>query len=118
MSLFIVILFTFQTLTISASTCGGIDGFKPSQRKVLFGCLKRKLTNEIRVASLAGYISEHCAYHHGEASLQKTIIKMAQNFVGANNIELLEPIGQPGSRILGGEDSAQPGIFIRTYQRM
>ena len=90
MSLFIVILFTFQTLTISASILW--HGFKPSQRKVLFGCLKRKLTVEIRVASLAGYISEHCAYHHGEASLQKTIIKMAQNFVGANNIELLNQL--------------------------
>ena len=96
------------------SIASGIDGFKPSQRKVLFGCLKRKLTNEIRVAQLAGYISEHCAYHHGEASLQKTIIKMAQNFVGANNIELLEPIGQFGSRILGGEDSAQPR-YIHTH---
>ena len=96
------------------SIASGIDGFKPSQRKVLFGCLKRKLTSEIRVAQLAGYISEHCAYHHGEASLQKTIIKMAQNFVGANNIELLEPIGQFGSRILGGEDSAQPR-YIHTH---
>ena len=68
------------------SIASGIDGFKPSQRKVLFGCLKRKLTSEIRVAQLAGYISEHCAYHHGEASLQKTIIKMAQNFVGLTTL--------------------------------
>ena len=43
------------------SIASGIDGFKPSQRKVLFGCLKRKLYSEIRVAQLAGYISEHCA---------------------------------------------------------
>ena len=96
------------------SIASGIDGFKPSQRKVLFGCLKRKLYSEIRVAQLAGYISEHCAYHHGEASLQKTIIKMAQRYVGSNNMELLEPIGQFGSRILGGEDSAQPR-YIHTH---
>ena len=31
-----------------------------------------------------------------------------------NNIELLEPIGQFGSRILGGEDSAQPR-YIHTH---
>ena len=42
-----------------------VDGLKP-QRKVLFGCFKRNLVKEIRVAQLAGYISEHCAYHHGE----------------------------------------------------
>ena len=54
-----------------------IDGLKPSQRKVLFCALKRKLDKEIRVAQLAGYVSEHGAYHH-EASLQGTIVNMAQ----------------------------------------
>ena len=86
-----------------------IDGLKPSQRKVLYGSLKRNLTKtEIKVAQLAGYISENAAYHHGEASLQGTIVNMAQNFVGSNNIELLAPIGQFGTRIMGGDDSAQP----------
>jgi DNA topoisomerase II len=59
-----------------------VDGLKPSQRKVLFACFKRNLKNEIKVAQLAGYISEHSAYHHGEASLTQTIINMAQNYVG------------------------------------
>lgn len=36
-----------------------MDGFKPSQRKVLFSCFKRKLTSEVKVAQLAGYIGEH-----------------------------------------------------------
>lgn len=53
-----------------------MDGMKPSQRKVLFACFKRNLKNEIKVAQLAGYISEHSAYHHGEASLTQTIIGM------------------------------------------
>lgn len=51
-----------------------VDGFKPSQRKVLFACFKRKLHSEIKVAQLAGYVSEHGAYHHGEASLMSTIV--------------------------------------------
>ena len=86
-----------------------IDGLKPSQRKVLFCCFKRKLdTKEIRVAQLAGYVSEHGAYHHGEMSLHGTIINMAQDYIGSNNINLLEPIGQFGTRIMGGKDSAQP----------
>jgi len=73
-----------------------VDGLKPGQRKVLFACFKKNLKNEIKVAQLAGYVSEQTAYHHGEHSLQETIIKMAQNFVGSNNMNLLEPVGQFG----------------------
>jgi len=86
-----------------------IDGLKPSQRKVLYCCKKRNLTSkEIRVAQLSGYVSEHGAYHHGEMSLHGTIINMAQDFVGSNNINLLDPVGQFGTRFMGGKDSAQP----------
>ncbi len=85
-----------------------MDGLKPSQRKILFSCLKRNLREEIRVAQLAGYVSEHAAYHHGEASLCGTIISMSQTFVGSNNINLLKPIGQMGSRLAGGSDAASP----------
>lgn len=91
-----------------------IDGLKPSQRKILYSCFKRNLKDEIRVAQLAGYVSEHAAYHHGEASLNGTIIGMAQNFVGANNINLLKPVGQFGSKLLGGADAASPR-YIHTY---
>jgi DNA topoisomerase-2 len=49
-----------------------IDGLKPSQRKVLYACFKRKLKSEIKVAQLSGYCAEHTAYHHGEQSLQST----------------------------------------------
>ena len=91
-----------------------IDGLKPSQRKILYSCFKRNLKDEIRVAQLAGYVSEHAAYHHGEASLMSTIIGMAQTFVGANNINVLRPVGQFGSRLLGGADSASPR-YIHTY---
>lgn len=85
-----------------------MDGLKPSQRKILYSCIKRNLRSEIRVAQLSGYVSEHAAYHHGEASLNSTIIGMAQNFVGSNNINLLRPNGQFGSRLLGGKDAASP----------
>lgn len=85
-----------------------MDGFKTSQRKIMFGCFKKNLRKEIRVAQLAGYVSEHSAYHHGEASLNQTIIGMAQAFVGSNNINLLEPRGQFGSRLQGGKDAASP----------
>ena len=82
------------------------DGLKPSERKILYGCFKKNLREEIKVAQLVGYISEHTAYHHGEQSLAGTIVAMAQNFVGSNNINLLMPNGQFGTRNKGGKDSA------------
>lgn len=83
-----------------------IDGLKISQRKILFAAFKKKLNNEIKVAQFSGYVSEHSGYHHGEASLNGTIINMAQNYVGSNNINIFEPMGQFGTRLLGGKDAA------------
>ena len=85
------------------------DGLKESTRKILYACIKRKLYNsEIKVAQLAGNVSEVTAYHHGENSLQQAIIGLAQIYVGTNNINLLVPNGQFGSRIQGGSDSSSP----------
>mmetsp|Transcript_21054 Transcript_21054/g.48751 ORF Transcript_21054/g.48751 Transcript_21054/m.48751 type:complete len:1973 (+) Transcript_21054:72-5990(+) len=83
-----------------------VDGFKPSQRKVLFACFKRKLNADMKVAQLSGYVAEHSMYHHGEVSLQSTIIGLAQTFVGSNNLNLLVPSGQFGTRLAGGKDHA------------
>ena len=91
-----------------------VDGLKPSQRKVLFACFKRRLQREIKVAQLAGYVGEHAAYHHGEASLMATVVGLAQNFVGSNNVNLLVPAGQFGTRLQGGKDAASARyIFTR-----
>ncbi|QOI90210.1 DNA topoisomerase 2 [Pyramimonas orientalis virus] len=101
-------LIHFSNYNIERSIPSICDGFKKSLRKIMYSCLKRKLYKEIKVAQLAGYVSEHGAYHHGEASLHEAIIGMAQNFVGSNNINLLMPNGQFGTRIQGGKDSASP----------
>lgn len=85
-----------------------IDGLKPGQRKVIFTCIKRNDKREVKVAQLAGSVAEHSAYHHGEQSLCMTIVNLAQNYVGSNNINLLEPRGQFGTRLSGGKDSASP----------
>lgn len=82
------------------------DGLKPGQRKVIYACFKRNLTKDKKVIELAGYVSEQTAYHHGEVSLQQTIIGLAQNFVGSNNVNYLEPSGNFGSRLAGGSDAA------------
>lgn len=102
-------LIHFSNYDLERSIPNVVDGLKVSQRKILYACFKRNLTtNEIRVAQLASYVSEHACYHHGEASLQGAITSMAQDFVGANNINLLKPNGQFGSRNNAGKDAASP----------
>lgn len=83
-----------------------MDGLKTSLRKILYTAFKRRLTSEIKVAQFSGSVSEISCYHHGESSLNGAIVGMAQNFVGSNNINLLEPNGQFGTRLQGGSDSA------------
>ena len=66
------------------------------------------MKEEIKVIQFAGFVSENASYHHGEASLHQLIINMSQNFVSSNNIPMLLPIGQFGTRLEGGDDSASP----------
>ena len=83
-----------------------MDGLKISLRKILYSAFKKNLNTEIKVAQFSGYVSEHSGYHHGEASLNAAIVGMAQIYVGSNNINLLMPNGQFGTRLQGGKDSA------------
>jgi DNA topoisomerase-2 len=83
-----------------------VDGLKPSQRKVLYTMFKNKYKNDIKVANLSGAVMEKSSYHHGPASLESTIIGMAQDFIGTNNINLIQPLGNFGSRLKGGKDAA------------
>lgn len=92
-----------------------IDGLKECQRKILYACFKRNLQEELKVAQLAGYVSEHTEYHHGEASLMGTIINMAQDYVGSNNINILLPNGQFGTRDRGGKDAASPRYIFTQF---
>jgi DNA topoisomerase-2 len=83
-----------------------MDGFKISNRKILYVMLKKNITSEMKVAQLGALIAQVSSYHHGEISLIGAIIGMAQDFVGSNNINLLEPKGQFGTRRQGGKDHA------------
>lgn len=46
--------------------------------------------------------------HVLQQALMMTIVNLAQNFVGSNNINILQPLGQFGTRINGGKDAASP----------
>ena len=95
-----------------------VDGLKPGQRKVLFGCFKRNLKTEIKVQQLQGYVSEHTAYHHGDQSLVMTIVGLAQDYCGSNNVNLLLPNGQFGTRSMGGKDAASARYIFTAVPRI
>jgi DNA topoisomerase-2 len=110
-----------ELIKFSHADCGrsipsGIDGLKESQRKILYAVKKRKLSytgKSLKVAQLAGYTAEHANYHHGENNLLGTIIGMANEFPGTNNVPLLYRDGQFGTRLEGGDDAAN-GRYIFT----
>ena len=100
-------LVNFSLADLKRSIAHVADGLKPSQRKVMYSCFQKNLRDEMKVAQLAAFVAEKSAYHHGEVSLAETIVKLANDYTGSNNINLLEPCGQFGTRLMGGKDASQ-----------
>jgi DNA topoisomerase-2 len=100
----------FSIYDCQRSIPSGIDGFKPSQRKIIFGMQKKFGNSEVKVSIASAGIMEVSCYHHGD--LSGVIVNMAQSFPGANNLPFLEPIGQFGSRI-GPQAAAPRYIFTK-----
>jgi DNA topoisomerase II len=111
-------LIHFSMYDVIRSIPSVCDGFKPSQRKVLFTMLKRNYTKEIKVAQLGAEIAKITNYHHGEQSLFGTIINMAQDYTGSNNINLLKPCGAFGTRLHCGKDSASPRYIFTELSKI
>ena len=75
-----------------------IDGLKPTQRKVVYVANKIwKSGNEkpMKLFQLAGRVASEAYYHHGNTSLESSMVGMAQKF--KNSLPLLDGIGQFGS---------------------
>ena len=84
-----------------------IDGFKPTQRKVIFVANKvwrNGSEKPMKIFQLAGRVAADAFYHHGDGSLNSAIIGMAQKF--KNSMPVLEDIGQFGS--LRSPEAAAP----------
>lgn len=97
-----------------------IDGLKVSQRKAIWAAIinwkRKELTedNDFKVIRFANYVAERTSYHHGEDCMCSTIISMAQDFVGANNLPYFTQGGQFGTRNDGGKDAGSSRyIFTR-----
>jgi len=72
--------------------------------------------DEIKVAQLASLTAGFTHYHHGEQSIGSVITTLAQNFIGTNNFNLLQPIGQFGSQ-LSPVPSAHRYIHTKLHQQ-
>lgn len=75
-----------------------IDGFKPTQRKVIHiasKVWKGSNNKPLKIFQLGGKVASDANYHHGDASLSSAIVGMAQSF--KNSMPLLDEIGQFGS---------------------
>ncbi len=94
-----------------------MDGLKPSQRKILYAAIKYTSNSEMKVAQFSAKVAEKTDYHHGEESLNKAIVGMGQNYMGSNNINLLEPLGGFGTR-LNKKDSASPRYIFTKLSEM
>jgi DNA topoisomerase-2 len=85
-----------------------VDGLKNSGRKVASTIQTRKQL-ETKVSILAGIIAVETEYLHGDIS--GSIVSMAKNFTGTNNLPLLTREGNFGTRY---EPEASAGRYIFT----
>lgn len=108
-----LILFSIENLKRSLPKL--MDGFKESQRKIIYGahCHWKNIGSktpykELKIARFASLTAEKASYHHGEVILSDVIIGMIQDFTSSNNIPWFCKNGQFGTRNKGGKNAAQP----------
>jgi DNA topoisomerase II len=91
-----------------------IDGLNPARRKILTASIMRfgQDSKEVKIFQLGGYVADKMLYHHGDMSLNKTIVTMAQSFVGARKYPYLIGIGQFGDRH-GSEAGSSRYIYVK-----
>jgi DNA topoisomerase-2 len=104
----------FSQYHVHRAIASAIDGLTPARRKVLFYFLSLTAGKEFKVAQAAAGVAQKTSYHHGEVSLVECIVGSAQDHVGANNVAMLEPLGQFGSRhVKPSTHAAARYIFTR-----
>lgn len=74
-----------------------IDGLNITARKVIFA--SQSITDKMKVSQLGMRASGETHYKHGEDSIIDVVTGLAKSYPGANNMPLLEPLGQFGTRI-------------------
>ena len=105
---------TYSTTNLIRSIPCVWDGLKEVQRKIIFQSLKEWKNchrvdrgQQIMVYQLGGSVAKEMKYHHGDKSLNDTITRMCQDFVGSNNLPLLWSKTQVGTRFMGPKVTGQ-----------
>lgn len=89
---------------------GLLDSMTSGRRKLIAAARDRFTTStkDCKTFQLAAYAADKKSYHHGGASMEGTVIKVCQTYVGARGLALLIGSGQFGSRSCGGHSAASP----------
>ena len=98
-------------------TIPAMDGLTPVRRKALMMMIKHWVVKAMKIFQLTGRVAYEFMYHHGDASMNGAITRMAQAFPGSNNYPLLSKDGQVGSRNMKGKDFGSPryvSAFLNT----
>lgn len=108
---------TFQLYAMRRKLKHAIDGMVPSQRKAFAGARKMfKKEKKAKVYQITGYVTTKMHYQHGDESMNQTIIKMAQNFTGSNNLPMFSAISDGfGDRVNGRGEAASPRYIYTRY---
>lgn len=87
----------FTKYVIATRACPGIDGFKVGARKIMHAAFNGGIKNgaTVKLLNLSGDTLKMSLYAHGDASLNSTIITLAQDF--NDNLNPLTIEGQYGS---------------------
>ena len=83
------------------------DGLKPSQRRILFTLWKNQSKGLMKVTGLTGLVLT--LHPHGPASIESSIINLAQDYTFSNNYPLIDKKGYFGERM---ENQAAAGRYI------
>ncbi|XP_065668227.1 uncharacterized protein LOC136088444 [Hydra vulgaris] len=89
---------SYKNDAIKRQIPGITDGLNPVRSKILMGSIKEASSKELKIYQLGGAVAYGFKYHHGDASLNASIIHMAQSYPGARKYPYLIGIGQFGSR--------------------
>ena len=83
------------------------DGLKPSQRRILFTLWRNQSKGLMKVTGLTGLVLT--LHPHGPASIESSIVNLAQDFTFSNNYPLIDKKGYFGERM---ETQAAAGRYI------
>lgn len=73
------------------------DGLKPGQRRILFTLYKNQSKGLMKVSSATGLVLT--LHPHGPASVETTIVNLAQDYTFSNNYPLIDKKGYFGERM-------------------